>query len=473
VTAFNDELRLAAILALSAFVIRVRTGVVAPARRDDPIQALLDAFLLTYLVQYVAVGLPGMLGVLNFGAIAAVALAASGAMWFIRGSDLPTPKLDARAWWVLGACMLFVIGEVAGMVYGQAYLPPLANDALTYHLPAAVSWLQSGRIDLYQTWFFNPANTYSPLGGSIFITWLLAPIGNDALARFTQAPVLLFIFVGMVQLCRALGANILAAALIAAGAVLSRPFVSQAILAKDDLFVAAFFLAALVGLARARAGARDPLVPWRIGIALGLLFSIKYTVWLSAPLLVLLIDAPVRARWRAARWTIAIVSAAAIASPWYLRNVLLTSNPLYPTDLPFLSGMFTTRRSDELASLSGLWKTFVTGYYSTTVVLALPLLAAWIAACCLRGGYCRGAACSRLPTRTAAGNSDLRSGFVLRAKCDSFIRVCCCCSDASRLLRAIEIGASQRRRSSRPRASEPGSSRSCSRAYCRWRWGSC
>jgi hypothetical protein len=378
VTGLPDELRLAAILALSAFVFVSALALSRQLVRDDPIQPILDAFLLTYLVQYVAVGVPGLIGCLSFGSIALVAIALTVPMCFVRATDLQRTTLDGRQRWFLTACALFVFGEIAATVYGQAYLPPLANDALTYHVPAAVSWLQSGRIGLYQTWFYNPANTYSPLGGSMFMAWLLAPIGNDALARFAQAPALLFVFVGMIQLCRALGANVVVAALIATGAVLSRPFVSQAILAKDDLFVAAFFLAALVGLARA--GKPDRLVPWRIGIALGLLFSSKYTVWLSAPLFLLLIDVPIRARWRLGTWSMAIGSAVAIAAPWYVRNALLTSNPLYPTDLAFVPGMFATRRSDELASLVGLWKTFVTGYYSTTMVVALPLAAVWVAA---------------------------------------------------------------------------------------------
>ena len=66
------------------------------------------------------------------------------------------------------------LGLRRALVYSQRLCPPLATDALTYHLPAAVFWLQKRRIVLFQTWFFNPANTYSPLAGSMFMTWLLA-----------------------------------------------------------------------------------------------------------------------------------------------------------------------------------------------------------------------------------------------------------------------------------------------------------
>src|SRR5699024_7835113 len=134
----------------------------------------------------------------------------------------------------------------------QRQLPVISNDALTYHLPAAVEWLQKGRLALYEAWSYNPANSYSPLAGSVFLAWLMAPMGNDVLARFVQVgPAVLFL-VAMINLCRALGARVGAAALIAAACVVARPFMSQTILAKDDLFVAAFFVLLIDAMRRPR-----------------------------------------------------------------------------------------------------------------------------------------------------------------------------------------------------------------------------
>ena len=311
-----DELRLAVVVALAALAFISSLALSRRFVRDDPIQPLLDAFLLTYLIQYLSVGLPGCCGILNACSIAISAIVLSSLMWLIRpkpnDGTVPSTAMTPTETWTLAACALFIFGEVAAAVHGQAYLPPMANDALTYHLPAAVSWLQSGRLGLYDVWFYNPANTYSPPAGSMFIAWLLAPLGNDALARFVQAPALLFVFLGLIQLCRACGTNIIVASLIATGAALSRPFVSQSILAKDDLFMAGFFQAFVVGVAHANRP--DRLAPCRVGIALGLLFSMKYTVLLSAPLIMLLLDAQPRKRLIPA-----LIIAAVIASPWYLR----------------------------------------------------------------------------------------------------------------------------------------------------------
>jgi hypothetical protein len=380
VSNWPDELRLAAAVALNVVVFLSSLRAARRLVHDDAVQSFLDAFVFTYLVQYVAVGLPGLLGILSFGAIAATALLLCALMSWIRGPAELHVRLPERDRWILGACVIFVIAEISAAIAGQRYLPPMANDALTYHLPAAVTWLQTGKIGLFETWFHNPANTYSPLAGSMFMAWLIAPVGNDALARFTQAPAMVFLMLGMIQLCRALGATVVISTVIATAAVLSRPFVSQSILAKDDLFVAAFFASAAVALAPNRLG--DRLGAWRVGISLGLLLATKYTVLMSVPLLLLMSDAPLRSRWRATSYAIAFLVTLVIAAPWYVRNIVLTGNPLFPTSMLFFDGQFATRPSDELATAAGAWKAFVTGYYSATIWLAAPLVLLWVIAVC-------------------------------------------------------------------------------------------
>src|SRR5262249_13020644 len=145
-----------------------------------------------------------------------------------------------------------------------------------------------------------------------------------------EAPALVMIFFALMQLCRQLGADARVAALVALAACVARPFISQTILAKDDLFVAAFFLAAVVGLSQQRL--RDSLGSWRLGTAIGLLLATKYTALFSAPILFLAIDAPVRASWRRRQYLIALFVAIAIACPWYLRNWILYQNPLFPVE---------------------------------------------------------------------------------------------------------------------------------------------
>ncbi len=387
-------------------------------------QALLDAVLLTCAVQYVSVGLPGMIGWMRMPAITATAVAlsavlliasgptagrASARRWRARRAEarpaagnrsgvprpilkcLPNPRL------LIPATAIFVTTFVVAFAHSQAYVPVSSNDALTYHFPAAVQWLQQGRIELFQTWFFNPANTYSPLAGSLLIVWLIAPFGNDVLARFVEVPALLCIGLALYRLCRVLGVRGSVASLIAAAGIVSRPIFLPCMMGKDDLFVAFFFIAALVALCPPdrRAIARG----LRLGIALGLLLATKYTALLCIPILLPAI--PLRRRASVPRSTgvppvvmggtpmlrsalIAIATASLLAGPWYLRNLLLTGNPLFPIRIfHLLPGLFTTVRSDEFRSFNAALAVLIGDSYNLPIPLAIVLGTAWVASICV------------------------------------------------------------------------------------------
>jgi hypothetical protein len=173
------------------------------------------------------------------------------------------------------------------------------------------------------------------------------------------------------------------ASIAATAAVLSRPFVSEAIIVKDDHFLAAFFIVAIAGCTAARL--KDRLGPWRIGLALGLFFATKYTAILTAPLLLLVIDAPIRAKWTPRQWGIAVACAIAIAAPWYIRNWIIAKNPLYPVPVSIggfeiFKGMFIPQRSTSMRTLAGAWKALSGGYNSPSPLLVCLLGACWLVA---------------------------------------------------------------------------------------------
>jgi hypothetical protein len=387
-----DEIRLLLLVAVNVFVFVVAYRFVRRATSQDWIGCTLDAFLIHYLVQYLSVCVPGLMGILGAETMLIVATLLVCAIWFYRGvgasptsvaernhvGEAPTPRIENLT---VIACLLFIAGYFLALLYALGGASLVGDDALTYHLPAAGFWLQTHRIGLYNTWFFNPANTYSPLAGSTFLAWLIAPIGADQLANFAQMPALIFIFFGIVQIARALGVRPAIAALAATGALLSRPFISEAILVKDDVFLAAFFLAVVAGCARDRLA--DRLGPWRIGIALGLVFATKYTALLTAPLFLFLIDAPIRARWRWRDGLIAATCGLVVAGPWYLRNWILTGNPLYPVpisigSLQVFAGMFIPARSTEMRTIAGAWKALTHGFHSPSPALVIALLILWL-----------------------------------------------------------------------------------------------
>lgn len=384
--AFEAELRLAWAVALNVLVFAAALWY-ASAKQRDRLQVTLDSFLLYYLVQYVTIGLLGVMGLLTPLLITITAiLLATGlvARGMKRGpsnvaSGITNDRVDI---WVLG-CALVAAGIAGVQVYLARYLPVLSNDAMGYHVPAAVHWLRTGSLGTYEAWFYNPANSYSPLGGSIFITWGLAPLGNDVLARFVQVPAVLFLFLGVTQLGRFVGARPSVAALVAMAAVLSRPVASQMVLAKDDLFLAAFFIAAVVACRRSLLA--GPAGAARVGVAVGLFLGVKYTSLMSIPLLLLLIDMPWRARWRWKQWLTAAVVASLLAGPWFVRNALLTGNPLFPVQAMvgnqvLAPGLFATQRSHLLSELGSIWNIVARGYYGLSPVLTVLLIVGWAVA---------------------------------------------------------------------------------------------
>ncbi len=377
----SDESRLLFAVLLNAFVLWAAWRA---ARRvnADRLDAAIDAGLLFYLVQYASVCLPGLVGALHPLSIGAMALLLGGAMAVWGGrhdrtmENQPAESCRCKELTV-AACAMFVVGYVTCLIVMQRVLPITSNDAMTYHVPAAVQWLQTGRLGLYEAWFYNPANSYSPLAGSTFIAWLIAPMGNDTIARFVAVGPFLLLFVAMLGLCRRVGADVRVAALVAVAAVLARPIAGQTILAKDDLFVAAFFVAALDALSRKRLEER--FGAWRAGIAIGLLLATKFTVLLSLPILLLMLGRG----WNWWRAIVMIICVLVLAGPWYLRNVLMTGNPIYPTGVTIggvtlLRGMLHVHRSDLVSTPAGAWNVFTGGYYGIPLVLACLMIAGWL-----------------------------------------------------------------------------------------------
>lgn len=385
VSEYRDELSLLWCVLLNAAVCAAAFRFARRRMTRNSTQAVLDAALLAYAVQYASVCLPGVLGALGPGTITATALLLSALLWARSGGGTIDTRDDQpaspRSRWIVLIVWLFVIGYVLAFVHTQHILPVMSNDALTYHFPAAVQWLQSGRLGLFPTWFFNPANTYSPLAGSAFIAWLLAPFNNDVLARFVELPALLGIGLAVFLLGRLLRVELVPAGLVAAAVVVARPMLFPAIMGKDDLFVTLFFACALIGMTPARA--TEPLAALRMGVALGLLLATKYTAVFTLPILLLAIDGPWHAgrRWR--WWAAVIAPIVLLAGPWYFRNFWLTRNPLFPIDISIggrhiFPGLFTPGRSAGLGTLDGVARVLTGGNYGLPVSLALVLGAVWL-----------------------------------------------------------------------------------------------
>ena len=383
----GDEFRLGFLLLLNAALL-VSAWWMARRWTRDPVQHLIDTLLLWYTAQYAAICIPGVFHVLSNGSMAMLTLLLSGGMvWFgtrrIDSISNPVPFSIPEFNWAFLTAGIFVIAVSGSVLYEQAFAPIIDSDAMTYHVPAAIHWIQTGRISLFPVWFFNPANTFSPLAGSAFIAWLMMPLGNDILARFVQFPAVILLFLASLQLARAVGLSNIIAALIATAVAVSRPFNSELTSARDDIFLAAFITVALAGCETDTL--RSRFAPWRLGLAVGLAAATKYTFLFAAPVLLLAMDAPFKAGWKWRQWTIAILTALMIAGPWYARNWFLTGNPLYPVEIKIfgrrlLTGLFDARRSERLSTWPGIKNALIFGFHSPPPVLLTILLGGWLTA---------------------------------------------------------------------------------------------
>jgi hypothetical protein len=397
---FPDELRLGITVGLNALLL---IAAYRFARRwaSDRIQAALDACLIWYLVQYAAVAGLGVIGVLSGGGIVIAGGAAAGLLLWFSG-EAPHVHARLRGTPLLLGAIFVLLAYLFSIVWAGRYASVIANDSLAYQMPAAVQWLQTGHLGVLPVWFFNPANSYSPLAGSTFVAWLMGPMGNDVLARFVEVPALVVLFLGVVQLGRALdgtpaerganGKSLATAAFLGLGVVCARPFISQTILAKDDLPLAAFLVAAMGALSGERL--RDRLGPWRLGVALGLMLATKFTAVFSLPVVLLAIDAPWRAGWRWGKHLTAGSVAGCLFFPWYLRNWVWYGSPVFPFRISVMGmglfdGPLATLRTDRMSSVRGIVETLTGTYYSVPWALGTVVLLVW-AVCLWHGQLARG-----------------------------------------------------------------------------------
>jgi hypothetical protein len=429
-----DELRLLLCLLLTSGVFVSAFRFVRRVTQRGISQSLCDALLILYLVEYLAVAGPGALRCLNLVAICIAAVAASIALWFAANRFEPPASDPLTLDHTLAiAAGLFAAGYLFAYLWDQRWMPPMATDSLVYQLSTPALWLRRGSLAIFPTWYWNPANSYAPQASTSAFVWFLAPMNCDVLARYAQAPVLLWLLV----LCYRIGSELMdsltfspgipgedrgggqfeksayssssptptlprhtggggsstphraVAAWVAAAAVLSRPLFSEALFAKDDLFVTAF--TASVILSCSQSNLRDRLGPWRIGVALGMTLASKYTILLICPIFLFLMDAPIRAGWGKKQFVIPLLVAAALSAPWYLRNLLLTGDPLFPADVKLLglrlfTGLFGTERDLQLRTLHGVRQMLAETYHSLPIALLALLALLWIGSCAAAAG---------------------------------------------------------------------------------------
>ncbi len=218
--------------------------------------------------------------------------------------------------------------------------PPRGWDVLSYHLPRAVSWLQSGSLQAY-----GGNTAHYPGNGELLLLTLLFS-GSDRLVSVMQMPFALFSALALYGTSWLLGAG-RRSSLIVALAFLTMPIiVFQTAIAKNDVVAVAAITAAVYFAVRSlnrssRAGEtlRNLITA---GVAMGLAVGSRYPVLpLGAAIvaLTLILMAPGRDKQSAPGerdatiMKLALFGAAGVLLTsiyWYASNWIATGNPVAP-----------------------------------------------------------------------------------------------------------------------------------------------
>jgi hypothetical protein len=281
--------------------------------------------------------------------VQALGLASSlrtGPAWIVTGSAVLAnlggaffrrPPRPFRRLWPMPRLLwlpLIVVSVTAGIrLLLAGFLPPDGWDSLGYHLPIVWRWVGQGH---FGTSGFLGAQPYYAWNGELAGTWLALLGRGLALAKVVQALALpLLAATGSVLGRRLAGLKWSWACAIALPAL---PIVLiQSGIAYVDVLHSAFWLAALAAaLSLARSGRTVHL--WACAVAFGLCLGAKSTLYFLAPLVVILIAAlflmrPRRVARPAAQAALCLALVAVAGAGAYVRNTLLTGNPIFPFGL--------------------------------------------------------------------------------------------------------------------------------------------
>ncbi len=309
---------------------------------------------------------PLMLGVLARGtALAAAALAVGLALLVSRAEPSPPdeqPELppDTRAGRIIAAAGAGFAAAAALADLGRWGGDEIFGiDSLTFHLPNAGRWIQSG--SLWQLDQFLPqlAHANYPQNGDVVLLATMLPWHNDFLVRAPIALCVLLAAIAVAACARELRAP-LSACVLAGAAVIAVPVVGVSSIPRampDALLFWTFATGALFLLRHARTGRSSDLV--LAGTALGIGCGTKwYGLSSIAAALVLWVLIRLWASRRQPRGRRAVLREGAIVggltllgiAPWLLRNLVLSENPFFPVKIaPFGVTIFDAPRDEVLA----------------------------------------------------------------------------------------------------------------------------
>lgn len=229
-----------------------------------------------------------------------------------------------------GASIILGFGLVKVLI--NLVNPPFGWDSLNYHFTFPVEWLKNFNLEMPIVVSDDPNPSYYPINASLYFLWLIFPFKSVFIADLGQLPFFLVAFLAIYNLAKKIGIN-REYSLYAAILFLVIPNIfKQLEVAYVDMILAGLFLAGLnfVFLLKEEFINKNVVI---FAVILGLLLGTKtiglpYALILSLPFFYLTL----RHANKIEKLVIFSVPLILLGAFSYLRNFLLTNNPLYPLD---------------------------------------------------------------------------------------------------------------------------------------------
>jgi hypothetical protein len=229
----------------------------------------------------------------------------------------PPRGIDALLW--------LSIAPIAALTFWTAiHSAPNSADAMAYHLPRVLYWIQHRSVEFFPAHYLNllqmpPLAEYAQLH-------LFVLTGGDRLANLVQCTGFFGAVFAVSLIARELGAGSRGQALAAVFAATLPNGILQASGAKNDCVAALWIAAAVFYALRFRASRLRSDALW-CGAAVGLAVFTKSTAYLFLPPLLLSVFGRDLARWRTFAFS-AIAGLLLLNGPQYWRNWQLSGSPL-------------------------------------------------------------------------------------------------------------------------------------------------
>ena len=219
-------------------------------------------------------------------------------------------------------------------------LPPLVYDVLTYHLPKVADWVREGRLVAAAT---PVVRSYWPANFELSQTWFVLFWKQDVIVECAGLICYALAAGSVYCIVRSLGVSRMVAAWAATAYATSPAVLLSAVGANNDIAVAGCFLFIVAMLLEWRdlSPAYGPcmcILVCAAGIGIG---TKPYLVFMLPALLLLMpVCWPIMRRGRDAPRKASgslviglMLAGIALAAYWYIRNLCLFANPVYPADL--------------------------------------------------------------------------------------------------------------------------------------------